>query len=79
MRIQTTLRVDVNDAVRIDLLELILLAEVVHSRTLSESFEVGLKLVHSLGCEELRHCLHPVWAEFRPAEDREPSNGFSVL
>jgi hypothetical protein len=79
MRIQTALRVDVNDAVRIDVPDLILLAEVVRWRSLSEGMDVGLKFVHSLSYEELRRYLHPVWAEFRVTEDRKLWNAASVL
>ena len=63
MRIETTSSFYIGDAVRIDLPNFILLAEVVHYAVISERMEVGVKLFHSLDKDDLERFLQPLWAE----------------
>jgi PilZ domain len=65
MRIETTSPFHIGDAVRVDLQDFMVLAEVVHYAVISERAEVGLKLVHSLSREDLDRFLQPVWAEWK--------------
>ena len=63
IRIETTSPFHIGDAVRVDLQDFMVLAEVVHYVAISERVEVGLKLVHSLDLEDLDRFVQPLWAE----------------
>jgi PilZ domain len=63
IRIEATSPFHIGDAVRVDLQDFMVLAEVVHYIVISERVEVGLKLVHSLDLEDLDRFVQPLWAE----------------
>ena len=73
MRIHAALPFGIGDAVRVDLPKFMVLAEVVHATSVSETAEVGLKLIHSLDCEQLDNLLESLGAElFRPEQNDRP-------
>jgi hypothetical protein len=61
MRIEACLTFRVGDAVRVDLRDSTVLAEVVHYSKVSERFDVGLKLAHSLDCKQFGEVIRPSW------------------
>jgi hypothetical protein len=63
MRIEANLAFRAGDAVRVDLPNLVVLAEVVHHVDAAQGSEVGLKLVHSLDREQLARFMQPLWTE----------------
>jgi len=63
MRIEANLPFRTGDAVRVDLQNFMLLAEVVHYTEPPQRSEVGLKLIHSLAREHLARFVQPPWAE----------------
>lgn len=63
MRIEANLPFRAGDAVRVDLPDFIVLAEVVHHADAVQGREVGLKLVHSLDREQLERMMQSLWTE----------------
>jgi PilZ domain-containing protein len=73
MRIDAALPFGIGDAVRVDLQNFMILGEVIHVTSVSETVEVGLKLIHSLDCAQLDDLLKSQWAELsRPDERPQP-------
>jgi hypothetical protein len=63
MRIDAALPFRVGDAVRVDLASFMVLAEVIHVTSASDTLKVGLKLIHSLDREQLDKFVNSLWSE----------------
>jgi PilZ domain-containing protein len=69
MRINAALPFSVGDAVRVDLAKFMVLAEVIHVASVSDTLEVGLKLIHSLDREQLDKFVKSLWSELLGSQE----------